>query len=146
MNTSRIHFGDYAMLALRLAIAFVFLYHGVEKAFNWGMATQMFSSLGFPGFLGPITGIAEVIAGALFVLGLYPRWSSLAFVVIIAAAITGIHLPASFAAGSPTPGRERDLLIIGGALVIMALGHGAIALGSRESTDSQVGEPRSTFE
>jgi len=145
MNTSRIQFSDYALLALRLAIAFVFLYHGVEKAFNWGMATQMFSSLSFPGFLGPITGIAEVIAGILFVLGLYPRWSSLALLTIVAAATAGIHIPASFAAGSPTPALERDLLLAAGVLVTMAMGFGAISLGASQSS-SRTAMPQSEFE
>ncbi len=105
----------------------------------------MFSSLGFPGFMGPITGIAEVIAGILFVLGLYPRWSSLVFLVVMAGAISGVHLPASFAAGSPTPALERDLLIAAGVIVTMSMGFGAISLGASQRS-SRTAMPQSEFE
>lgn len=65
MNRSVFRSTDYALLILRLATVFVFLPHGIGKALDWPMATSMFAGMGFPGFLGPITGIVEVIASLL---------------------------------------------------------------------------------
>jgi len=131
MNRSVFRSTDYALLILRLATVFVFLPHGLGKALSWPMATSMFSGMGFPGFLGPITGIVEVIASLLLLVGLLNKWASLAFLTIMAAAITGVHLPMSFAAGSPTPGLERDILLVASVLVLMAFGPGAIAIESQ---------------
>jgi uncharacterized membrane protein YphA (DoxX/SURF4 family) len=55
----------------------------------------------------------------------------LAFLTIMAAAITGVHVPLSVAAGSPTPGLERDILLVAAVLVLMAFGPGAIAIDSQ---------------
>jgi putative oxidoreductase len=131
MNRSVFRSTDYALLILRLATVFVFLPHGIGKALNWPMASSMFSAMGFPGFLGPITGIAEVLASLLLLVGLLNKWASLAFLTIMAAAITGVHLPLSWAAGSPTPGLERDILLVAAVLTLMAFGPGSIAIESR---------------
>lgn len=119
---------DYALLMLRLATIFVFLPHGLSKAFNWPMASTMFAGMGFPGWLGPITGIVEVIASVLLLVGFLNKWASLAFLTIMEAAIMGVHVPLSFAAGTPTPGLERDILLVAAVLVLMAFGPGAIAI------------------
>ncbi|TVP64191.1 MAG: DoxX family protein [Leptolyngbya sp. LCM1.Bin17] len=124
---------DYALLILRLTTVFIFLPHGLAKAFDWSMATGMFSAMGFPGFLGPIIGIVEVIASLLLIVGLFTPWTSLAILAIMAAAITGVHLPASIAAGSATAGLERDVVLVGAALILMAFGPGAVALGRRDA-------------
>jgi len=129
MTRSTVTSKDYALLILRLMTVFVFLPHGFGKALDWGMATNMFSAMGFPGFFGPIIGIVEVVASIGLLLGVFTRWTSLAFLAIMAAAITGVHLPASIAGGSATPGLERDVMLLAGALVLMAFGPGAIALG-----------------
>ncbi len=144
MNSSIFRSTDYALLVLRLATVFVFLPHGLGKAFNWPMATAMFSGMGFPGWLGPITGIVEVIASLLLLVGFLNKWASLAFLTIMAAAITGVHLPMSFTAGSPTPGLERDVLLVAAALELMAFGPGAIAIESQSPalSDASTAERR----
>ncbi len=146
MNSSTPRSTDYALLILRLATIFVFLPHGLGKAFNWPMASSMFSGMGFPGFLGPITGIVEVIASLLLLVGFLNKWASLAFLTIMAAAITGVHLPMSFAAGSPTPGLERDILLVAAVLALMAFGPGAIAIDSQNPAPSDASSTERSFQ
>ncbi|MEM9908713.1 MAG: DoxX family protein [Cyanobacteria bacterium P01_D01_bin.44] len=89
--------------------------------------------MGFPGFLGPITGIAEVIASVLILLGLYSKLSNLLLAFIMAGAIAGVHIPASVEQATVTAGLERDLMILVGVLVLAAFGPGILALSSRRS-------------
>jgi putative oxidoreductase len=50
----------------------------------------------------------------------------------------------SFAAGSPTPGLERDVLLVAAVLVLMAFGPGAIAIESQSPalSDASTAEHR----
>ncbi|MEM8809941.1 MAG: DoxX family protein [Cyanobacteria bacterium P01_G01_bin.38] len=126
-------FADYSLLLLRLMVVFIFLYHGLPKAINWPLAMQKFVDMGFPGFLGPITGIVEVIASVLILLGLYSKLSNLLLAVIMAGAIAGVHIPASLAQATVTAGLERDLMILVGVLVLAAFGPGILSLSSSRS-------------
>lgn len=128
MKDSHNQFQGYSLLLLRLVMAFIFLFHGIPKAINWSMAAQKFIAMGFPGFLGPIVGIVEVIASVLILVGLFSKWDNLALLVIIAGAIAGVQLPASLEAGTVTPGLERDLLIATAAIALIAFGPGALGL------------------
>ncbi len=64
----------------------------------------------------------------------------------MAAAITGVHLPASFAAGSPTPGLERDILLVAAVLALMAFGSGAIAIESQSPALSDASATERSFQ
>ena len=141
MNPATFRATDYALLMLRLSTLFVFIPNGISKALNWPMSTGMFASLGFPSFLGPITGMAEVIASLLILVVVLNKWATLAFLTIMAGAIAGVHLPASWAAGSPTAGLERDVLLVGAALILMAFGPGAIALNPQRPALDHLSHP-----
>lgn len=130
---SKYQFSDYSLLFLRLMVVFIFLYHGIPKAVNWTLAMQKFVDMGFPGFLGPITGIVEVITSLLILLGLYFKTSNLLLICIMAGAIAGVHIPASLAAGNVTAGLERDLMVLAGLLVLVAFGSGVWSLAPSQS-------------
>ena len=114
---------DLTLLLTRLVIVFVFLWHGVPKAFGPSMAMEKFVAMGFPGFLGPIVGWVEVIAAVLILVGMYHKWANLALAVIIVVAIVGVHLPKGV-----TAGLERDLLIVASTLFLAAHGPGKYAM------------------
>ncbi len=108
---------------MRATVAFIFLWHGVPKAINWEAAVQKFIGFGLPGFLGPITGIAEVIASVLLVIGVFHRWAAAALGIIIIGALVTVQLPGGF-----TASLERDLMIMVASFALMALGPGEYAL------------------
>ena len=119
---------SWSLLGLRVVIAAIFLYHGWPKATQWGMAMDKFAAMGFPSFLGPIVGIAEVIGAILIILGIWHAWANYAMAGIIAVAIAGVQVPAAIKAGKLLPtGLERDLLIVAGNLVLALHGPGKFA-------------------
>ena len=117
---SKTNFQIYALLILRLTLVAIFLYHGLPKAIFWSMATEKFVDFGLPGFLGPITGIAEVIASISLLFGRFWKASNLVLLFIIAGAIVTVQLPNFLADSSKVAGLERDLLILVGHLTLLA--------------------------
>lgn len=113
-------FKNLAFLLLRLIIIAIFLYHGVPKAIFWTAATEKFVEFGLPGFLGPITGIVEVIASVFLILEWFWRGTNLILLFIIAGAIVTVQLPKYLADSSQVAGLERDLLILIGLLNLLA--------------------------
>ena len=117
---SKTNFQAYALVILRLTLVAIFLYHGLPKAIFWSMATEKFVNFGLPGFLGPITGIAEVIASISLLFGRFWKASNLVLMFIIAGAIITVQLPTFLADMKKVAGLERDLLILVGHLTLLA--------------------------
>ncbi|NEO31867.1 MAG: DoxX family protein [Symploca sp. SIO3C6] len=113
-------FQFYSLLLLRIMLVAIFLYHGLPKAIFWSAASEKFVGFGLPGFLGPITGIAEVIASVLLIFGLYWQAANLLLLFIIAGAIVTVQLPAFLADAKKVAGLERDLLIMVGHITLLA--------------------------
>lgn len=66
----------YAALLLRIALGVMFLAHGLTKllVFTLPGTAQFFAKIGFAGWLAyPVT-FFEIGAGALLILGVWPRW------------------------------------------------------------------------
>lgn len=122
MNTtfSNHKFPTYALLTLRILLVAIFLWHGLPKAIFWSAAMSKFVGFGLPGFLGPITGIVEVIASLLLLFGRYWRMTNLVLMFIIAGAIATVQLPKFLADINNVAGLERDLLILVGHLTLLA--------------------------
>ena len=120
---------DWGLLLLRLVMVVVFIYHGLPKAIDWTMATSKFVGMGFPGFLGPIVGIIEVVAAVLIIIGFWHTWANYVLAVVIAVAIIFVQIPGAMDAGKLlTAGLERDLFILVGALVLAWHGPGKFVL------------------
>ncbi|VEP11388.1 putative membrane protein [Hyella patelloides LEGE 07179] len=113
-------FQTYALLILRITLVAVFLYHGLPKAIFWSAAAEKFVGFGLPGFLGPITGITEVILSVSLLFGRFWRISNLVLIFIMAGAIATVQLPKFLADTSQVAGLERDLLMIVGHLALLA--------------------------
>lgn len=114
-----------SLLALRLVLAAIFIYHGLPKLMNPSGMTSFFSSLGLPGFSIPIIGLLEVGAGILVIIGLWHTWATHILAVIIAGAVILVHIP-NLGNGIST-GFERDVLILISLLVLAASGPGQYA-------------------
>lgn len=122
-----------ALLVLRLVIAAIFLWHGYGKT-DFQIASDKFVNMGFPGFLGPIVGWAEVILGITLLLGFMTTWSSLGLLVIIVVALFGFQIPTNInlindrGVFNITSGVERDSMVLAGLLVLIAAGPGILAI------------------
>lgn len=121
------------LLFARIAVAFVFLWHGVPKAIHIGWAMEKFVGFGLPGVFGPLVGWAEVVFGLLLLVGAWHRVSSLALAVIIVTALAVVQVPGVLSQGDITAGFERDLLLLAATLLLACFGPGAFALGAAGS-------------
>jgi len=106
---------DTSLLALRLVIAAIFLWHGVPKAIDPAGTMDSFVGLGLPGWLGPITGWVEVIGASMLAVGFRHRWAAGALLVVIVGALVTVQIP-----GGMSSGLERDALILVGLAVLLS--------------------------
>lgn len=112
-----------ALFITRILIVAIFLWHGIPKAFNPSVATEKFVAMGFPGFLGPIVGIVEVVAAIFILIGFWHKRANIVLAIIIAVAVIFVHAPKGV-----TAGLERDLLIIAANIILIVFGPGAYAM------------------
>jgi putative oxidoreductase len=105
---------NHALLALRLVVAAIFLWHGYPKAIDPAGAVDKFIGMGVFGFLGPVVGWAEVIAGLSLALGFMHRLASGVLLVIILGALIMVQIPNGISSGL-----ERDMLVLASLLVLI---------------------------
>jgi len=125
---------NVGLLALRVALGLVFLGHGAQKAFGafggpgFAGATGFIGSLGFrpARFWAGLAVGGELLAGALFVLGLFTPLAALLVLGTMAVAIAKVHGPKGFFAQNG--GYEYNLVLIYAALALLLAGPGTYSL------------------
>lgn len=119
----------YAVLLLRLALGIMFLAHGLTKLFVFTLpgTAQFFESVGFPGVLAyPVT-FFEILAGAMLILGILPRWvAAVAAVQLLAA--SSVHFGNGWSFTAADGGWEYPVFLTVTAAALALLGPGALAL------------------
>ncbi len=134
MPTSTI--AAWAPVPLRLVVGLVFLAHGAQKVFQFGLG----GTAGFLGSLGvpaPVAGAlvvmtAETLGGLALVLGAFTRVAALVLAVNMLVAILLVHLRAGFFLPG---GMEFALTLLGASLTLAMTGAGAL------SVDAAVASP-----
>lgn len=119
-------FSDLALLLMRLAIAAIFIYHGMPKIKN---AKAMSQSMAMPAGMIMMLGLVELIASLGLIFGIYLQISAalLALVMIGALYFKIAKWHAPFAAHDKT-GWEFDLILLSANLVLLVSGGGAISV------------------
>jgi len=122
----------YAALLLRVSLGVMFLAHGLLKVFVFTVpgTVQFFGSLGLPALFAYGTIAAELVGGALLVLGIGSRWVSLALIPILLGA-TWAHAGNGWVFSAPKGGWEYPLFLAVTAAVQSLLGDGAYAVGTK---------------
>ena len=125
---------NLGLLALRVTLGLVFLGHGAQKAFGafggpgFGGATGFIGSLGFrPARFW--TGLAvggELIAGALYLLGLFTPLAGVLVLGTMGVAIAKVHAPKGFFVQNG--GYEYNLVLIITAVALAVVGPGTYSL------------------
>ena len=130
----------YAALLLRLSLGVMFIAHALLKlvVFTLPGTVKFFETLGYPGFLAYVVFGAELVGGALLVLGVYTRWVSLALIPILIGAAM-VHIPNGWVFSAPNGGWEYPVFLAITSAVQALLGDGALAL--RASAASLVRQP-----
>lgn len=120
---------DYAALLLRLSLGTMFIAHALLKVlvFTVPGTVQFFQSLGLPALLAYVTIAAELVGGALLILGVRTRWVALALVPIMLGA-TWAHIGNGWLFSAPKGGWEYPAFWTITLFVQSLLGDGAHAL------------------
>jgi putative oxidoreductase len=120
---------DLALLVLRLVLGAVFLAHGGQKLFVFGLdgVAGAFGQMGIPGagLVGPLTAFVEFFGGLAVLTGLLTRLAGLGLAITMLGAIALVHLPAGFFAPQ---GFEFPLSLLGIATSLVIAGAGRYSL------------------
>ena len=127
----RLH--ELAPLALRLGVGLVFFVHGWQKLTGGpsgfaGMLTGL--GVGAPGVLAWLVTIAELVGGALLLIGLLTRLATLPLIgtmigaIVLVKADLGIIAPPD----APMAGAELDIALLAGLVALLLLGPGRVSV------------------
>jgi putative oxidoreductase len=133
MNDSRMT--ATAALLLRISLGTMFIAHALLKYFVFTPAgtAKFFESIGLPGVLGYATIAAELVGGALLILGVRTRVVALALVPVLLGA-TWVHSGNGWLFTSPHGGWEYPAFWTVALIVQALLGDGVFALRSAYPT------------
>lgn len=95
---------------MRVVLGIIFLAHGISKL-QMGLSNvaAWFSSMGVPGILAYVVVVLEVVGGILLIVGLFTRYVSALFIIMLIGAIFTMKLSAGLLGNSQMAGYELDL-------------------------------------
>lgn len=121
---------DAALLIFRIIVGVIFVAHGYDKLFLTGLTetTGQFSAAGVPQPQASawLATTAELLGGALLVLGLLAAYVAGALALLMVAAIWFLHVDAGFFTSQG--GLEFPLLLAAALLMIIVFGPGRASL------------------
>lgn len=129
MNDAGDRFARWGMLPLRIAVGLVFLMHGGQKLFAFGLAgtTDIMGKLGLPlpEVCAAVVITVELLGGLAILLGVFTRLAGalLAFEMVVAILVARLH------GGFFAPyGYEFELTLLAACLTFASTGPGRVSL------------------
>jgi putative oxidoreductase len=120
---------DAALAILRLIVGAVFVAHGAQKIFVFGLAgvAAAFAKTGIPlaGITGPATALVEFFAGLALIGGLLTRLAAAGLAIDMFGAMAFVHLRGGFFLPR---GVEFALTLFGVLVALVLAGPGAVSL------------------
>jgi putative oxidoreductase len=116
------------LLALRIALGVIFLYHGYPKLAHLRGESQMqgfFVEHGMPGYFVYIAGVIETFGGGLLLLGLFARGAALLLAAEMCVAMWKVHFAHGYLA---VHDYEFPLALATACFALATVGAGTISL------------------
>ena len=114
------------LAALRIAVGTIFIRHGAQKLFSFGLAgvTGAFTQMGvpFPGVTGPFIALLEFFGGIALVIGLLTRLLALGFVFDMLGAILLVQMKNGFSH------YELEFLLLVSSVALFLTGAGGFSV------------------
>jgi putative oxidoreductase len=112
-----------------------FLSEGIQKfPFPEALGVGRFAKIGIPnpGFTAPFVGVVEIVFGALIIVGLFTRLSTIPLLIDIRVAIATTKIPMLFDKGFWAAAHEArtDLCMLFGLLFLLVVGAGSLSMDS----------------
>lgn len=117
---------DVAILLIRIAVGAVFVNAGWFKVNNLEMIVGGFATMGFPAAIAYLVSYAELIGGALIILGVATRAMSILLAIIMAVATFKVHFAAGYSLANG--GYEYTLTLLLTLVGIALFGAGKYAV------------------
>lgn len=119
----------WGLLPLRVAVGVVFLMHGGQKLFVYGLGgtAGAMGQMGIPLPLlsAVVVTFVELFGGLAILTGLLTRWAAMALAIDMTVAIIKVRIAGGFFAPN---GFEYEMTLLGGALTLVALGSGGLSV------------------
>lgn len=114
---------DLGILVIRLALAMVFIIHGLMKFQTMGKTIGFFGSLGLAPFFAYLVATVELFGGILLLLGVFTSFVAMALAVVMIFAILLVKVDKPFIGGY-----EFELTLMLVSLGVSLLGTGKYAI------------------
>jgi putative oxidoreductase len=128
---------DFALLAARIALAWIFIYYGGGKLFGWfngpgihrtAIYMSQTAHLHPGGFFAVLNGITELGSGLLLAVGLASRLGGIALFGDQVIAMITVTWATGINTANPPPGYQLNLALCVLALVVAVFGSGRFSL------------------
>ncbi|MEK7108325.1 MAG: DoxX family protein [Patescibacteria group bacterium] len=120
--------GNLALLALRIVVGVVFLYHGWAKLQDMAATVSFFDSMGIflPAFFAWVVALVETIGGILLILGVHVRSIAPLLFINMIVALLVVHTRMPWAQA------ELPLTLAAASLILYSMGAGEWRLMKKE--------------